>query len=55
MAYGLYTAMAILSFFFVLRFVKETRGRELESEEQSRQGLPTALAPGAGAQASALG
>lgn len=33
MAYGLYTAMAILSFFFVLRFVKETRGRELESME----------------------
>jgi SP family sugar:H+ symporter-like MFS transporter len=30
LAYGLYTAFAILSFFFVLRFVKESKGRELE-------------------------
>jgi SP family sugar:H+ symporter-like MFS transporter len=30
LAYGLYTASAILSFFFVLRFVSETKGKELE-------------------------
>lgn len=30
LAYGIYTTMAILSFIFVLKFVKETRGRELE-------------------------
>jgi MFS transporter, SP family, sugar:H+ symporter len=30
LAYGLYTACAILSFFFVLRFVSETKGKELE-------------------------
>ena len=29
-AYGIYAAMALLSFFFVVRFVQETRGRELE-------------------------
>jgi MFS family permease len=29
-AYGLYTFFAILSFFFVARFVKETKGRQLE-------------------------
>jgi len=29
-AYGFYTAFALLSFFFVLRFVPETRGRQLE-------------------------
>jgi SP family sugar:H+ symporter-like MFS transporter len=29
-AYGLYTAFAILSFFFVMRFVRESKGRELE-------------------------
>src|SRR5690606_24615414 len=29
-AYGLYAAAAFLSVFFVLRFVRETRGRELE-------------------------
>ncbi|GAA4288664.1 sugar porter family MFS transporter [Georgenia daeguensis] len=29
-AYGFYTACALLSFFFVLRFVPETRGRQLE-------------------------
>jgi SP family sugar:H+ symporter-like MFS transporter len=31
LAYGLYTAFAALSFFFVLRFVKESKGRELEN------------------------
>jgi SP family sugar:H+ symporter-like MFS transporter len=30
-AYGLYTAAALLSFVFVLKWVKETKGRELES------------------------
>jgi SP family sugar:H+ symporter-like MFS transporter len=30
LAYGIYTAFAVLSFFFVLRFVKESKGRELE-------------------------
>jgi SP family sugar:H+ symporter-like MFS transporter len=30
-AYGLYALAAILSFLFVLRFIKETRGRELEA------------------------
>ncbi|WP_188037406.1 sugar porter family MFS transporter [Actinotalea sp. JY-7885] len=33
LAYGLYTFFALLSFFFVLRFVKETKGRELEDME----------------------
>jgi SP family sugar:H+ symporter-like MFS transporter len=31
LAYGLYTAAAALSFLFVLRLVRETKGRELES------------------------
>jgi SP family sugar:H+ symporter-like MFS transporter len=31
LAYGLYTAFAVLSFIFVLRFVKESNGRELEN------------------------
>ncbi len=30
LAYGLYTAFAVLSFLFVLRFVQESKGRELE-------------------------
>ena len=29
-AYGIYTAMAVLSVFFVFKFVQETKGRELE-------------------------
>ena len=29
-AYGFYTTFALLSFFFVLRFVPETKGRQLE-------------------------
>ncbi len=29
-AYGLYTAAAVISFFFTLRWVKETKGKELE-------------------------
>jgi sugar porter (SP) family MFS transporter len=30
LAYGLYAAFALLSFFFVLRFVEETKGKQLE-------------------------
>lgn len=30
LAYGLYTTFALLSFFFVLRFVQETKGKQLE-------------------------
>ncbi|MGH3672279.1 MAG: sugar porter family MFS transporter [Pseudonocardiaceae bacterium] len=30
LAYGLYTIFALLSFFFVLRFVQETKGKQLE-------------------------
>jgi SP family sugar:H+ symporter-like MFS transporter len=30
LAYGLYAAFALLSFFFVLRFIEETKGRQLE-------------------------
>jgi hypothetical protein len=29
-AYGLYAVMALLSFLFVLKVVRETKGRELE-------------------------
>ncbi|MGA6148341.1 MULTISPECIES: sugar porter family MFS transporter [Stenotrophomonas] len=32
-AYGIYTAAAVVSIFFVLRYVKETKGRELEQME----------------------
>ncbi|HUK73061.1 MAG TPA: MFS transporter [Streptosporangiaceae bacterium] len=31
LAYGLYTTAAVLSLLFVLKWVKETKGRELES------------------------
>ncbi|MDZ7577740.1 MAG: sugar porter family MFS transporter [Candidatus Nanopelagicales bacterium] len=30
-AYGIYTVMAVLSFFFVVKFIKETKGKSLES------------------------
>jgi len=30
LAYGLYAAFALLSFFFVLRFIEETKGKQLE-------------------------
>jgi SP family sugar:H+ symporter-like MFS transporter len=30
LAYGFYSVCAVLSFFFVLRWVKETKGKELE-------------------------
>jgi hypothetical protein len=32
-AYGFYTLAALASFFFVLRFVPETKGKELEDME----------------------
>lgn len=32
-AYGIYTACAVLSIFFVVKFVKETKGKELEHME----------------------
>lgn len=34
LAYGLFTVCALLSFFYVLRFVKETKGVELEDMEE---------------------
>jgi MFS transporter, SP family, sugar:H+ symporter len=39
-AYGLYAVMAVLSFLFVASFVRETRGRELETMTE-RMGGPT--------------
>jgi len=36
-AYGLYTLAALLSFFFVLTVVRETKGRELESMDDLRK------------------
>ncbi len=45
LAYGLYTGFALLSFFFVLWKVDETKGRELEDmtgEVRSRRGAATA-------------
>jgi SP family sugar:H+ symporter-like MFS transporter len=30
LAYGIYTAFAVLSFLFVAKFVRETKGRHLE-------------------------
>ena len=32
-AYGIYTVAAILSIFFVVRYVRETKGKELEQME----------------------
>ncbi|MFZ1362577.1 MAG: MFS transporter, partial [Candidatus Nanopelagicales bacterium] len=34
LAYGIFTVCAFLSFFYVLKFVKETKGVELENMEQ---------------------
>jgi SP family sugar:H+ symporter-like MFS transporter len=33
-AYGMYATFAVLSFFFVWRFVTETKGRELEENDR---------------------
>jgi SP family sugar:H+ symporter-like MFS transporter len=42
-AYGIYAIAALVSFFFVVRLIRETRGRELESiSEQPDQSLPMA-------------
>jgi SP family sugar:H+ symporter-like MFS transporter len=41
LAYGLYTAFAVLSLLFVMRYVKETRGMELEE----MPGAPAAARP----------
>ncbi|GAA2633024.1 sugar porter family MFS transporter [Actinomadura fulvescens] len=38
LAYGLYTAFALLAFLFVLRFVPETKGRELEDMDRLEVG-----------------
>ena len=35
LAYGLYAFFAIISFFFVLKIVHETKGRPLESMDES--------------------
>jgi MFS family permease len=48
-AYGIYALAALLSIVFVLRFIRETRGRELESisrqqEQQEHQEQSTRLA-----------
>ena len=32
-AYGLYTAFAVISIVFIVKFVKETKGKELEEME----------------------
>jgi SP family sugar:H+ symporter-like MFS transporter len=48
-AYGLYALAAVLSFLFVLRFIRETRGRELESMTESMgtsEGAPAAAQAG---------
>jgi SP family sugar:H+ symporter-like MFS transporter len=34
-AYGLYAVAAVLSLFFVLVFIRETRGKELETMTES--------------------
>jgi SP family sugar:H+ symporter-like MFS transporter len=41
-AYGLYAAFAVLSFFFVLGMVRETKGRELEDMDNAVGRRPTA-------------
>jgi len=45
-AYGLYAAAAVLSLVFVLAFIQETRGRELETMTESMR-APAAAGPGA--------
>jgi MFS family permease len=39
-AYGLYAFAALVSVFFVMRFIGETRGRELESISEHTQAAP---------------
>jgi MFS transporter, SP family, sugar:H+ symporter len=40
LAYGLYSAFALISFFFVLKVIKETKGVELEDMESLESGKP---------------
>jgi sugar porter (SP) family MFS transporter len=44
-AYGLYALAAVLSFLFVLRFIRETRGRELESMTESMEAGAPSVSP----------
>ena len=37
LAYGVYTFFAFVAIFFVIRFVRETKGRTLESMTDTRQ------------------
>nr|BFF26240.1 hypothetical protein GCM10025732_42050 [Glycomyces mayteni] len=42
LAYGLYALFALISFIFVWKMVRETKGIELEDmEDLERHGLPT--------------
>jgi SP family sugar:H+ symporter-like MFS transporter len=48
LAYGLYCTFAVLSFFFVWRFVRESKGSELEdADDQLLSGVPKTAVPGA--------
>jgi hypothetical protein len=38
LAYGLYAAFALISFFFVAKMIKETKGVELEDMERLESG-----------------
>jgi SP family sugar:H+ symporter-like MFS transporter len=42
LAYGLYATFAVLSFFFVWRFVQESKGRELEENDDELVAKPSA-------------
>jgi len=44
LAYGLYATFAVLSFFFVWRFVQESKGRELEENDDQLVAKPNAVA-----------
>jgi SP family sugar:H+ symporter-like MFS transporter len=48
-AYGLYALCAALSFLFVWMFIRETRGRELESMTESMAGDQSKVAAAQGA------
>jgi SP family sugar:H+ symporter-like MFS transporter len=43
-AYGLYATFAVLSFFFVWRFVRESKGRELEENDDELVAKPSRAA-----------
>ena len=44
LAYGLYATFAVLSFFFVLRFIQESKGRELEDSDDQLGGSKITVA-----------